>query len=396
MKKFLVILTGGALLITSCALFAETTASLGGQVGDLQQKLKRVKQINTLTKKTQSQEQQINILTKQYKDTSNELAFTKEQVKSANIQISSLQANNASLKALKATLEEQSLATQNKLTASYTTKINAIQKNNKEKLDTLLKEYTAEKNETLNSTIKEKDKFVKEMNYKLNDSTKLTVELQKEIQDYKDKLSTNDTTFTALKSTVKTLSNQKKQLEKDFSESQEKTITDYKAQIDQINKAAELRIDSIKQQYSELSSRNNQQLSHAKENFNTKLQAKKRVLREQLDGLISSVNKKQAELYRTAQDIADSSNTIGSATSSLEKAYQNIGNPYPKKSGLSSMLGLEKENPSWDTISSSNTNLRANITTLRAISDSLSKDNVNNKQLLKENQKSGSRFLGIF
>jgi chromosome segregation ATPase len=426
MKKKLALIIAGALLVTSCTIFAEqSTPNLNDQVTNLQLKLNRVKQINALSKKTQTQEQQINTLTKQYKDTLNQLAVTTEQVKSANIQINNLQAHNASLRELKAQLEQQALDTQNKLTASYDAKIKEIQKNNKKNFDSFLKKNTAEKNETLENAINEKyilmeahvsnlnkvkleasdqysnllnkyNSVTKKLINKLNDSTELVAQLSKEIQDYKDKISTDNSTIVALKSTIETLSNQKKQLEGDFSANQAKTIADYKTQIDQINKTSELRIDDIKKQYAELSNKNNHQLAQAKESFDVKLETQKRILREQLDILIDSVNKKQTKLYRTAQDIADSSNAIGSAISNLKKAYQNVESPYPKKEGLSSMLGLERENPSWDTVVTSNKNLRDNIITLRAISNSLAKDNINSKQLLKENQKSELSFLGIF
>ena len=381
MKKSMSILAIGA-MIAGNSIFASNT--LQSQLSNLELKLGRVKTISILTKKTQEQQDMIDCLTGQLKDTQYTLSKTQEQLKADSINIKSLTSNNKTFRDLKAQLEKESIQAQQQLTSSYNENIINIQKANEEKFNEMLDQYTSNE-KTLKNQIADLNKEIQSQN--------------KTIQNLKDRSIYYEDTINALDLTITSLTTQKNQLEKGLTATQQETIDAYKKQIAHIDQNAEDRVNKIKAQYSELAKKNNAKTQLAAENYGTKLAARKRVLRDQLNVLIAKVNGYEDNLFQMAMYFLESADTIGKATAQLEKAYKNTENPFPQKSymgGMMANIGLEQENPSWTTIQAEVEEVRNSAAKLRGIADDLSKSNLNNKNLLENNQHKSEILWGLF
>ena len=288
--------------------------------------------------------------------------------------ITALNSNISTLANQKKELEKASLETQNKLTLDYTNNTVNSQKHQKETLDNLLVEYTADK---------------KSLASNIEDLKSEIANKSKAIDDLKNMNSTKQSNIDALNSTILTLTEQKKTLEDNTFNTHNTTIANYKAEIDVINQSAENKIDAIKQQYKELTENNNLDTQKSKENYDKMIDSKKRILVDQLENLITSVNKYQSELFTTAQDMSKNADEIYAATEKLNKAYKDAPSPFPKKNLYNKTLtnvGLQEENPNWLTITTEVDRMRDNISTIRKLSDELGNDNINNNNLLTENK----------
>ena len=380
MKKSIAIFTS-VIAISAGSLFAGN--NLTTNLNDLQIKINRVKKINNLEKITKEQNNKIGYLSKELKDTKYNLTRTKEHLKADSVNIVSLTENNKTLRSLKANLENSSLDTQQNLTASYHKNIKNIQDDNYSKMNDLLDKYTSDKKNLENT--------ISELNMEVASQNKL-------VKNNKDTVVYYEDTINALNTTIATLSAQKRHLENDLTLTQQKTINAYKIQIDEINLKAENSVNKIKNQYAELTRKNNDETQTAKENFETKLAAEKRVLEDQLDVLIAKVNSYEDNLFQTSKYLTENANHIGVAASQLKKAYKEIPNPHPEKKFLGRVMtrvGIEDKNPSWETIQGQVKEMRINISILRGLSDNLAKSNLNNQKLLEEN-KNNSYLWGLF
>ena len=357
---------------------------LSNDLNTVQLKLERVQKINNLEKDNANFKNRINYLSKQLTDTTYQLKKANQNIKSASINIASLQSNNNTLRELKAQLEKKSIKNELAVREANNTNLITSQTTDKESFDQLLDKYSSNK--------KNMESQITELDSKIDIKNKTVRDLNSQIISYKDSVN-------SLNVTVALFSEQKKQLENQLTTTQQNTILEYKKEIEVINQKTEARVNKIKHNYDKLVAANNEKTLQAKEDYEKYLRSEKAAFSEQLKDVIANINNYQKNLLSTANSLTANADVLGNAASTLRKAYQKEGNPFPKKSYLGKMLtasGLEKTNPTWDMITAQINNIRDNTIQVRAVSDNLSASKLNSEEIINANKAKGGWFFGPF
>ncbi|HJO93156.1 MAG TPA: hypothetical protein QF753_07140 [Victivallales bacterium] len=370
MKKSLIAIIALVFVVS----MVNASNNLNGDYSNLTQRLERVKKINRLEKQNKEYQNQLSYITKNLKDTERELKVAVQKNKTDDVNINSLQEDNATLRELKAKLEKRSLETQQKYADENNSNIIRIQKEDKEKHNELLAMHTDNK-KTLESEIAELNKEVSIQN--------------KTIRDLNSRLISRDSTVSTMKETIATLSSQKKDLEEQFSNSHKNTISNYNSEIAKMNLKTQDIIEQTQKQYTELSSENNKAKELYKEECDKILSSDKRRMKDELSLLITKINSNYNNLFEASQLLKKNTDNISTYSMELNKAYEKMGNPYPKKSFMDKMAietGIKEADPNWQTIQEQTKEIRENLVRVDSTMENLSKSRLSAITLQKENQ----------